>query len=76
MTEEEDKKPSAREVLECLKHDLDITEDKEKYKSLSTEDLRDCMANIIATLIFMFELLSGGDDSNIDAKEYVASMFS
>ena len=71
---EEDNKPTARDVLECLKHDLEITEDKEKYKDMTVDDLRDCMANIIATLIFMFELLGSGSDA--DLKESALSMFS
>ena len=75
MSEEEDK-PTARDVIECLRHDLEITEDKEKYADMSIDDLRDCMANIIATLIFMFELMSGEDGLSEDKKASISSMFS
>lgn len=73
MSEEEEL--SIKGIVGCLKHDLEILENKEKYPDISAKDLRECLANITATLVFLFEGLGAKEEVMDKIKSNANHMF-
>ncbi len=52
-------------IVEYLKNDIKLLENKEKYKEMTNEQLRGCMINNTGILLFLFEeLLSRRNESS------------
>lgn len=54
-----------QEIIDALKHDFDILEDKEQ--ELDVQDLRECLSNMVFVLIELFK----GAKINFDKKKVV-----